>query len=665
VATLNLGILAHVDAGKTTLTERLLHAAGVIDEVGRVDDGTTQTDSLVLERQRGITIKSAVVSFVVGGVTINLLDTPGHPDFIAEVERVLGVLDGAVLVVSAVEGVQSQTLLLFRALRRLRVPTLVFVNKIDRVGADDRQVLAAVAERFAVNVLAMGTPRDVGTKRAAFTVHGLDEPSFSEATTELLAANDDTILRRYLDETPMAPGHVRQALAEQTAQLHVVPVYFGAALTGVGVEDLLHAIPTLLPAAEGDTTGAGSGTVFKIERGPSREKVAFVRVFSGTLRTRDRIRLGADASDVETVTAIEVFDRGTTRRRPATRAGEIAKVHGLTTARIGDTFGPTAHTVEQHAFSRPTLETAIVPRHSGEKRAVFDALSDLAEQDPLINLRQDDTRQELFLSLYGEVQKEVVAQTLHGDYGLDIEFRPTTPVCVERPNRAGAAVELLPRRRSPAHPFLATVGLAISPPPPNSGVTFELDVSIKSIPIHVFDSVDAFRDVMQRTVHETLRQGIHGWEVTDCRVIMTDCDYQAPPRKWPGTTLWDYRLLTPLVLMAALKQAGTTVLEPVLEFHMELPAADLGPIMSVLSELEAQPGSPNTHGSTSVLEGVIRVARLHHLQSRLPELTRGEGVLESTFAGYRPVQGLPPARPRTDRNPLDRADYLRRINRSV
>jgi ribosomal protection tetracycline resistance protein len=436
-------------------------------------------------------------------------------------------------------------------------------------------------------------------------------------------------------------------------------------LTGVGVAELLHAIPKLLPSAEGITTGPASGTVFKIERGPNREKLAFVRMFSGTLRTRDRLRLRADTAATETVTAVEVFERGTTKRRPATHAGEIAKLHGLSTARIGDTFGPTAHTVEQHTFAPPTLETAIVPRHSSEKRAVFEALSDLAEQDPLINLRQDDTRHELFLSLYGEVQKEIVAQTLEGDYGLDIEFRPTTPVCIERPNRAGSAIELLPPGRSPAHPFLATVGLTISPLPPGSGVTFELDVSIKSIPIHVFDSVDAFREVMQRTVHDTLHQGIHGWEVTDCRVTMTDCDYQAPPRKWPGTTLSDYRLLTPLVLMAALKQAGTTVLEPVLEFHLEFPAEDIGPIMSVLNELEAQPGSPKTHNSTSVLEGVIRVARLHQLQSRLAELTRGEGVLEAALAGYRPVQGVPPSRPRTDRNPLDRTDYLRRVNRSI
>src|SRR3989442_12747825 len=154
---LNLGILAHVDAGKTTLTERLLYAAGVIDAVGSVDDGSTQTDFLALERQRGITIKSAVASFAIGDVTVNLIDTPGHPDFIAEVERVLSVLDGAVLVISAVEGVQPQTRILMRALQRLRIPTLMFVNKIDRAGASDDRVLHMISERLAAAVLSMGT----------------------------------------------------------------------------------------------------------------------------------------------------------------------------------------------------------------------------------------------------------------------------------------------------------------------------------------------------------------------------------------------------------------------------------------------------------------------------------------------------------------------------
>src|SRR5207302_3671208 len=196
--TLNLGILAHVDAGKTTLTERLLYAAGVIDEIGSVDDGTTQTDSLVLERQRGITLKSAVVSFEIDDVTVNLIDTPGHPDFIAEVERVLGVLDGAVLVLSAVEGVQPQTRLLMRALRRLQVPTLIFVNKIDRAGASDDRVLQSISERLTRAIIPVGSAHGLGTRAAGFTPWGADDAAFRAGLAEVLAEHDDGILAAYV-----------------------------------------------------------------------------------------------------------------------------------------------------------------------------------------------------------------------------------------------------------------------------------------------------------------------------------------------------------------------------------------------------------------------------------------------------------------------------------
>src|ERR1022692_3061137 len=188
---LNLGILAHVDAGKTTLTERLLYAAGVIDEVGSVDDGTPQTDSLALERQRGITIKSAVVSFAIGDVTVNLIDTPGHPDFIAEVERALSVLDGAVLVISAVEGVQAQTRVLMRTLQRLRIPALLFVNKIDRAGAAEEQLLESMAERLTPAIVAMGSVRGIGTRGATFQPFGPSDAILSDRIVDLLADRDE------------------------------------------------------------------------------------------------------------------------------------------------------------------------------------------------------------------------------------------------------------------------------------------------------------------------------------------------------------------------------------------------------------------------------------------------------------------------------------------
>ena len=202
---MNLGILAHVDAGKTTLTERLLHDAGVIDEIGSVDDGSTQTDTLALERRRGITIKSAVVSFVVGDVAVNLIDTPGHPDFIAEVERVLGVLDGAVLVVSAVEGVQAQTRVLMRALQRLRIPTLIFVNKIDRRGAATTRVLRDIAERLTPAVVAMGAPSGLGT-RGARSRRTAADPAFTARLADVLAEHDDALLADYVDDEASVPS---------------------------------------------------------------------------------------------------------------------------------------------------------------------------------------------------------------------------------------------------------------------------------------------------------------------------------------------------------------------------------------------------------------------------------------------------------------------------
>src|ERR687898_704079 len=246
--TLNLGILAHVDAGKTSLTERLLHAAGVIDEPGSVDAGNTQTDSLALERRRGITIRSAVVSFTVGGVAINLIDTPGHPDFIAEVERVLGVLDGAVLVVSAVEGVQAQTRVLMRTLQRLGIPTIIFVNKIDRSGAKFETLLQGISEKLTPAIVPMGSVSGLGTRGALCTPYDDTNPGFIYELVELLADHDEALLAQYVDGGAISYGRLGRELAAQTGRAVVHPVFFGSAVTGAGLESLISGITELLPA---------------------------------------------------------------------------------------------------------------------------------------------------------------------------------------------------------------------------------------------------------------------------------------------------------------------------------------------------------------------------------------------------------------------------------
>lgn len=655
---LNLGILAHVDAGKTSLTERLLHAVGVIDEIGSVDDGSTRTDSLALERQRGITIKSAVVSFPIDDdVTVNLIDTPGHPDFIAEVERVLAVLDGAVLVVSAVEGVQAQTRVLMRTLRRLRIPTLVFVNKIDRGGARYEPVLENIAERLTPAIVPMGEVTGSGTRDARFARFSADRLRASRS--DLLAEHDDALLAAYVEGRVSHDGF-RDALVRQTGQTLVHPVFFGSAMTGAGVDALIAGIRELLPPAGGAADGPVSGTVFKVERGPAGEKIAYVRLFSGTLRTRDRLCL-RDGEEAK-VTAISVFDSGTAVPEPAVTAGRIGMLWGLGDIRIGDTVGvPRKTSDDELHFSPPTLETVVVPRRPADRGALHLALTQLAEQDPLIDLRQDELRGQVSVSLYGEVQKEVVQATLADEFGIEVLFRETTPLCVERPVGSGRAVEF--NGKDP-NPFLATVGLRIDPAPAGSGVEFRREVELGAMPYAFFKAVED-------TVRETLTQGIHGWQVTDCTVTMTHSGYS--PRqshahqgfdKSMSSTGADFRGLTPLVVMDALRAAGSRVYEPMHRFRLEAPTDTLAAVLPLLVRQRAVPGTTELRGAVCVLEGRVPVARVHELQQRLPGLTRGEGELECVFDHYAPVsRGAVPDRPRTDLNPLDRKEYLLNVTR--
>ena len=653
--TLNLGILAHVDAGKTTLTERLLHAAGIIDEIGSVDAGTTQTDSLALERQRGITIKSAVASFSIDDVTVNLIDTPGHPDFIAEVERVLQVLDGAVLVVSAVEGVQAQTRILMRALARLHVPTIIFVNKLDRRGADAGRTLQAIRKRLPVTAIPLGEATGEGTRAAGFEPWEVAASQVADG----LAEHDDAILEARVEERSVPSPLLRQALVKQTGEAAVHPVVFGSAVTGAGVPALMSAIAELLPAAAGEREGPAQATIFKIERGPAGEQIAYVRMFAGRLRVRDRLQL---ADGEHTVTAIAVFDQGAAVRRRAIVAGEIGRLWGLAGVRIGDAIGDARPAPSEHQFALPTLETVVTPRRPGDRGRLRVALGQLAEQDPLINVRQDDVRQELSVSLYGEVQKEVIQATLEADFGVEVDFRESTTICVERVAGTGSAVE---RLHQGDNPFLATIGLRVEPAAPGDGVTFAIEVELGSMPLAFFRAVED-------TVRATLQQGLHGWQVVDCAVAMTHSGYLGKHglghqyfAKSLSSTGADYRGLTPLVVMDALRRAGTIVEEPVHRFRLELPDDTLGPVMGELARLAAVADSQLPGDGTSTLEGEIPAAGVHRLRQRLPELTRGEGLLETVFDHHRPVRGADPERPRSDQNPLDREAYLLRVLRRV
>jgi ribosomal protection tetracycline resistance protein len=629
VRTLNLGIVAHVDAGKTSLTERLLQVAGVIDEIGRVDHGSTRTDTMALERQRGITIKAAVVSFAVGDLTVNLIDTPGHPDFIAEVDRVLGVLDGAVMVVSAVEGVQAQTHVLLRALQRQRVPFVFFVNKADRGGADPGRVLREIGDRLTPAIAPMVTVSGAGTREASVA------PLPPVHLLEPLAEHDDALLAAFADSRPVADDELRRALASQTALGLVHPVFSGSAITGAGVAELVDGITTLLgvsrTAGDCDQAGPPSGTVFKVERGPAGERIGYVRMFGGTLAVRDKLR-----DPDRTVTAISVFEGGADVRRDQVSAGQIARVWGLGNVRIGDPVGTPPAASSAARFSPPAHQTIVTPRRRDEAAALYAALSQLAEQDPLINLRRDEARDELHVSLYGEVQKEVLEATLAGDFGIEVSFSQTSTICVERPAGSGAAAEFM---GSEGNPFRATVGLRVTPWA-SDDVRFRLGIEPGALPV-------AFQTAIEETVRSTLQRGLHGWQVIGADVTLTHSGYTPPPpygwSKWSSSG-GDFRNLTPLVLMSALRKAGTTVFEPVQRFHLVIPVDTIGAVLPALGRLGGVPQTQRPRGTMYVVEGEIPAARVSGFERRLPGLARGEGAFESEFARYQQVRGEPPRR---------------------
>jgi len=521
----------------------------------------------------------------------------------------------------------------------------------------------AISERLTTAVVPMGTAHALGTRAASFTLSRAEDPAFRARLAEVLAERDERIMAAYVEDESDVPYHLlRDALAVQTRRALVHPVFFGSAVTGAGVEPLMTGITELLPASAGDPDGPVSGTVFKIERGASGEKIAYVRMFSGTIHTRDRLRFGRSLE--AKVTAITVFERGPAVQRPSVSAGAVAKLWGLLEIQIGDRIGQMRTGPTHHQFAPPTLETVVVPRSSADKGRLRVALAQLAEQDPLINVRQDDTRQEISVSLYGEVQKEVIQATLANEFGLDVTFRETTPISIERPIGTGEAIELL---RAESNPFLATIGLRIDPAPNGTGIDFRLQVDPRTVPLYLYKTLESFTERMGQYVRQTLREGLFGWQVTDCIVTMTTCTYSVPDgppsRRGPLSTAADFRKLTPLVLVQALERAGTVVCEPILRVSLEIPTSTIGAVMAAAARLGAAVETPSPQGELSTIETVLPAARAQDLQRQLPGLTGGEGVLDPSFAGYQPVSGTAPTRRRTTANPLNREEYMMHLAR--
>ncbi|MFF7071742.1 tetracycline resistance ribosomal protection protein Otr(A) [Streptomyces pseudovenezuelae] len=610
--TLNIGILAHVDAGKTSLTERLLFDHGAIDRLGSVDSGDTRTDDGAIERQRGITIRSAVASFTAGDTRINLIDTPGHSDFVAEVERALEVLDGAVLLLSAVEGVQAQTRVLMRTLRRLRLPTLIFVNKIDRAGARDEALLADVRRRLTPYVAPLTEVTGVGTAGAAVTA--LPEDS---RLAEALAEVDQDMLAALVDGPAPTPGDLRRSLAARTGDGSFHPVFFGSALGGQGVAHLVEGLTRLIPAGPASPEGPPRGTVFAVRPGPGGERTAYLRLYDGQVTERQRLTFLRRAADGSTSS---VPGRVTRLSGPLT-AGTIAALTFSPGLRVGDRLGELADRAPQ--FSPPTLQTLVTARHPGQAARLRSALLTLADQDPLIHARPA-TGGATSLLLYGEVQMEVLAATLAQDFGVEADFEPGRVRYLERPRGTGEACEENPWHLGSR--YWATIGLRVEPGERGTGGVFAYETELGALP-------RALHQAVEETVHVGMRTGLTGATVTDYRVTLVRSGFVAPL-----STAADFRGLTPIVLRRALERAGTRLFEPYHAFEAEVPLDALAPVTAQLASAGAE-FTGTTGGETAwLITGELPARRVREVELRLPGLTHGEGVWWSRHSGDRALK---------------------------
>lgn len=640
MTTINIGIVAHVDAGKTSLTERILYETNVIKEIGRVDSGNTQTDSMELERQRGITIKASVVSFFTDDIKVNVIDTPGHADFIAEVERSFRVLDGAILVISAVEGVQAQTKILMRTLQKLHIPTILFVNKIDRTGANTEKVVKQIKTILSNETFPFYSVQNEGTKEARI----IEYKSYDDCI-EQLAPYNESLLESFVNNEIVTDTLLREELEKQIQQANLYPIFFGSALTGIGVTELLENIPSLLPANNPSQDEELSGIVFKIEREPSGEKIAYVRVFSGTLHVRKYVHIQRDQSlpHKEKIKKMCMFHNGNAVQTSTVPSGDFCKVWGLNNIKIGDIIGERTDYIKDIHFAEPQMEAAIDALPKERIHDLYAALMELCEEDPLIKVWKDDVHNELYIRLFGEVQKEVIETTLFEKYNLQVTFSNTRVVCMEKPIGIGSSVEVMGEK---ANPFYATVGFKVERGELNSGITYKLGVELGSLPL-------AFHKAIEDTVFQTLKQGLYGWEVTDISVTLTHTGYASPV-----TTASDFRNLTPLVLMDALKQAETYVYEPVNEFELTVPEHAISTAMYKLAAIPATFAEPIFNNDSYQLTGSLPVAKTEHFKRMLHSFTEGEGIFTAKPAGFTKITATFPTRKRVDNNPLNRKDYL-------
>jgi elongation factor G len=650
----NIGIIAHIDAGKTTTTERILYYTGKTHRIGSVDDGTTVTDWMEQERERGITIVSAAVSAVWNDYQINIIDTPGHIDFTAEVQRSLRVLDGGIVIFDAVQGVEPQSETVWRQADRYNVPRICFINKMDRLGASYERTIDMVRERLGANPIAVQVPIgseakfsgvvDLFTEKAIYWDEGSGEDpredeipadliatvaEMRERMVEKIAENDDDLTLKYLEGEPISVEELRTALRKAVIGNLATPVYCGSSLRNKGVQPLLDAIIDYLPSPlevppvigidlkkekeverPADDDAPLSALVFKIVTDPYVGRLAYIRVYSGKITQGTMVYNSTKGKKERIGRLLRMYDD---RREDVEEvlAGDIGATLGLKNSFTGETLCVASNPIllETISFPEPVISVAIEPNTTADQDKMGDALRKLAEEDPTFHVRSDQDTGQTIISGMGELHLEVLVDRMLREFRVQARVGRPQVAYRESITRPVEKAEYRYVKQTGGRGQYGHVVLEIEPGEAGTGIEFENDIVGGVIPREYFNAI-------QKGIVESAEAGVlAGYPVVDVRVRLYDGSFHEV-----DSSEMAFKMAASLAFKEGIQKAAPVLLEPIMSVEVVLPEEYLGDTIGP--------------GNSQAVKAMVPLAEMFGYATDLRSATQGRGAFTMEFDHY-------------------------------
>ncbi len=643
----NIAIFAHVDAGKTSITENLLFHANAIRNLGSVDQGNTQTDTLSIEKQRGITVNSSVLSFNWKTIQINLIDTPGNIDFSSETQKAFLAIDSAIIVISAVEGIQAQTENLIQLLLKTKKPFLIFINKIDRIGADIQQIFSELKSDLNLDIFPLQNIKDEASNHVE--INNLwNESNFTSQLIEKIVTHKDHLFEKYLNNETLSFMELNRELASLCQQQKLIPLLIGTAKYHIGIEDILNGITSYLPAPKPTKNTELFGVVFKSFHLKDGKWLA-VRLFNGEIKTRTSV-FNASQQFFEKASLIKSIQLNKQQIIDSFSTGEIALIKGFSLAKPGDFIGSLPKKVPEFTLSKPLLSIQIIPNNNAVVNKLVSALNILNNEDPDLDFVFFNEEREFHLKIHGEIQKEILKSLLQSRFNLSVSFSSPTVIYKETPTviAEGYVRYWLPK------PCWAILKFKIEPLETGKGIQYKSIVGVNKIK-------QQYQNDVEKSISTALKQGILGWEVDDVKITLIDGEDHVIHTKSN-----DFTIATPMGIMDGLSHAKTTLLEPILSFKIKTPSEFTGKIQSEIIAMRGVIAISESINNQFILEGKIPLATSMDFPIKLSSITSGKAKLSTRFLNYQKCDiKLGKTRKFKGISPLDTAKYILKARKAL